>query len=181
MTLVGRHQKMTEKHWISFLLLALLVSTSVLSVTALETTFLSEENVDIPEHQVRFWGPYLVEAGTKLRVDWSANRKITVAILSEEDYLEDHSYDLVYAQVKGDGQYGTIQFEFEQNGMFYIAVQSLINIGATVNTLTGRVLPGSTPSFLQDVPIEVLYGAVFVLAIVIVVLVFLLMKKRRNN
>jgi len=125
-------------------------------------------------------GSFEVDAGTTLRVDWSADREVTIAILNEIDYQEDHSWTIIYRQAESDGQSGFLEFPVQNTDRFYIAVQPPITIDARMYTISAKIISGSAFPSLQNVPIEILYVVIIILAVIIVALIVLLRKKEGN-
>ena len=133
------------------------------------------------EHQTRFWGSFEVDAGTTLRVEWSADREVTIAILNEVDYQEDHSWTIIFRQAESISQSGSLEFPVKNSDKFYVAVQPPITIDARLYTISAKVMSGSTDSFLQNIPIEILFGVIIASVVTIAVLITIILRKRKKK
>jgi len=178
---------MKRTRFLQLAILTLLASTLILNVTAYEDIDFRWEYFDVTEHQAWFSSSFGVDAGKTIHVEWAADREVTVAILNEVDYQEDHSWTIMYRQDGGVGQTGVFEFPVQYSDKFYLAIQPPNTIGAriySVSVVTKTTVTQTPPNPSQTLVIDpLLFGGIIVaicvvLAIVALVIAFVIHKKR---
>ena len=132
---------------------------SVDASTRKEEVLFSGQYLDIHWMGSRYSGPYWVQSGRTITVEWVADRSVTVYILNQKDYEQWSKIGgpLLYRTCK-TAQQGTLEYYVNYADNFYIVVMGYAGTAARLYSWTEKLVwyENSIPEFPQPLVMVVL-------------------------
>lgn len=141
------------------IILCVIGVNSVDASTRKEEMLFSGQYLDIPWMGYRYSGPYWVQSGRTITVEWVADRSVTVYILNQKDYEQWSKIGgpLLYRTYK-TAQQGALEYYVNYADNFYIVVMGYAGTAARLYSWTEKLVwyENSIPEFPQPLVIVVL-------------------------